>query len=125
MRLARGLLSPSALCLALGVAGGLLLGYLLSRRGGWMTPAPWAIYFVALLVAIAAVSWLDERRRPRAPVQTEPPADGAASSNVLEFPTERAAAGVALAASTAVPGYSTDEASAPHECADREVGREC
>src|SRR5262245_29498218 len=54
--------SLSVLCAVLGIAGGLLLGWVLSRSGGWLTPLPWAIYLAALLVVIAAISMVDARR---------------------------------------------------------------
>ncbi len=76
MRFLRPLFSTATLCLIGGVAGGLALGYLLSQRGAWLTPAPWAIYLILLLVAIGVASWLDERRRLRVAAEAWPlPAD--------------------------------------------------
>jgi hypothetical protein len=72
VRLVRGLLAPSTLCIVMGLVGGLGLGYVLSRQGTWLTPAPWIVYLAALLMVIAAVSWLDERRRSG----SSPAADG-------------------------------------------------
>jgi hypothetical protein len=105
--------------LILGLAGGLLLGYVLSREGGWMTPMPWAIYLVALLAAIAVVSWLDERRRVRpveavgavaAPTATVP-------ANVVEFRREKPAGPVAAEESSgpAATQSTNDEGTTPSE----------
>src|SRR5947209_3672159 len=58
----RSLLSTSSLCVALGLGGGLLLGWVLSRNGGWLTPIPWAVYLGVMLAAVAAVSWLESGR---------------------------------------------------------------
>ncbi len=52
------------LCVLAGIAGGLGIGYVLSRRGEWLVVQPWIIYAAALLVATAAITWLDVRRRP-------------------------------------------------------------
>lgn len=65
MRLLRPVLSLASLCLAGGLAGGLGLGYVLSRQGGWLTPAPWAIYAALLALVVLTVSWLDEKRSAR------------------------------------------------------------
>lgn len=63
MRAFKTLVSPPALSVLAGLAGGLALGYLLGRNGAWLTPFPWAIYLVILLVLVAVVSWLAERQR--------------------------------------------------------------
>ncbi len=55
MRALRGLWNAATVSLLAGIAGGLLLGWILSRGGnGWLTPLPWIVYFVAL-VAFATV----------------------------------------------------------------------
>ncbi|MHB8574091.1 MAG: hypothetical protein ACYDCQ_02045 [Dehalococcoidia bacterium] len=61
----RNLLSVTTACVVVGLAGGLVLGYALSRQGAWLAPVPWAAYLVALLVVIAVVTFVDERRRAR------------------------------------------------------------
>jgi len=48
-----------------GLFGGLALGYVLSRDGGWLTPGPWVVYTVLLVCAVAMLSLVDERRRLR------------------------------------------------------------
>jgi hypothetical protein len=60
----RSLFSITMLCVLGGIAGGLALGYVLSRHGEWLVVQPWAIYAVLLLVVTAALTWLDVRRRP-------------------------------------------------------------
>ncbi|SRR5579883_803412 len=64
MRRLRLLVSITVLCVLAGIAGGLALGYILSQRGEWLVPQPWAIYAAALLVVTGALTWLDVRRRP-------------------------------------------------------------
>ncbi len=74
MRLLRPLLNFAFLCLVAGIAGGLGLGLVLSRQGGWLTPAPWAIYAAVLTVLVVAISWLDEKRSaPAAEPVLHPP----------------------------------------------------
>lgn len=136
--LLRACVSPGAFCLVFGLAGGLLLGYVLSRGGGWMTPAPWAIYLVALLAAIAAVSWLDERRRsPAVSVAAESGgataapgvADADPPANLLEFRREPGSETSPQAeADIAAPRETNGEEVAPHEVAETvrtEVAGEC
>lgn len=85
MRFLRSVATLPILCLIAGLLGGLGLGYLLSRGGGWLTPGPWVVYLVALVAVIGLASWADERRRLRlvsagaAPIQSEdePIGDGA------------------------------------------------
>jgi type VI protein secretion system component VasK len=80
MRRLRALLSMTLLCVLAGVAGGLGLGYILSRRGEWLVPQPWVIYAAALLVVTGALTWLDLRRRPAATVSTHTAMSGTEES---------------------------------------------
>lgn len=81
MRRLRALLSITLLCVLAGVAGGLGLGYILSRQGEWLVPQPWAIYAAALLLISGVLTWLDLRRRP---VQTASAAASGASAAASE-----------------------------------------
>ena len=68
VRLLRGVWNAGSVSLLAGIGGGLLLGWLLSRGGnGWLTPLPWIIYAVALVVFAVALSLLW-------PAATQPPA---------------------------------------------------
>jgi hypothetical protein len=109
--------SPSMLCAALGIVGGLLLGWVLSRSGAWLTPVPWAIYFVGLLTLIATISLLDVRRTALAPEPwTLRPEDvlgtdrSATSTEAAEGATEAAPAGVA----DEQPAIGSDEVEPSH-----------
>ncbi|HLZ70129.1 MAG TPA: hypothetical protein VKV26_09520 [Dehalococcoidia bacterium] len=62
MKRLRSLFSIALLCALAGVAGGLSLGYLLSRRGEWLVAQPWVMYAAVLLVVTGALTWLDVRR---------------------------------------------------------------
>jgi hypothetical protein len=59
VRLQRALWNAGSVSLACGLAGGLLLGWLLSKGGnGWLAPLPWLIYLTVLLVFSVALSLL-------------------------------------------------------------------
>lgn len=76
MRLLRRVLSVGTLCVLAGLAGGLVLGYVLGQRGEWLVATPWLIYLGLLLLATAGASWLDLRFRGRprtAPAQEAAP----------------------------------------------------
>ena len=65
MRRIRALITLPVVCMLAGLFGGLALGYVLSRDGGWLTPGPWVVYTVLLVCAVAMLSLVDERRRLR------------------------------------------------------------
>jgi hypothetical protein len=44
-----------------GVAGGLIVGWELSRRGAWFDPISWGIYAVALIAVIGAATFWSAR----------------------------------------------------------------
>lgn len=98
----RALFSITLLCVLAGVAGGLGLGYILSRRGEWLVPQPWVIYAAALLVVTGALTWLDVHRRPAptvsasaaAPAQDEEIAETAAVGPAPAVGEDGAAGGV-------------------------------
>ncbi len=72
MRRIRALITLPVVCMLAGVFGGLALGYLLSRNGGWLTPGPWVVYTVLLVCAVAMLSLVDERRRLRVAEEERP-----------------------------------------------------
>jgi len=61
----RALWNESTVSLLAGIAGGVLLGWLLSRGGnGWFAPVPWLVYLIALGAITASISllWPTARR---------------------------------------------------------------
>ena len=81
MRLLRALWNAGTVSLVAGVAGGLLLGWLLSRGGdGWLAPLPWAIYLVALLLFAVVLSLLWPARAARTDGDVNRSAESAAVS---------------------------------------------
>jgi len=96
MRRLRALLSITLLCVVVGVAGGLGLGYILSRRGEWLVPQPWVIYVAALLVVTGALTWLDVHRRPAQMFAERVAAAGSGEAGT-ETASQRDAATVAAA----------------------------
>jgi hypothetical protein len=62
-RVRETVISAGAACLAIGLAGGLVFGYVLSQRGDWLVLWPWILYAVCLIAATALASFIDERRR--------------------------------------------------------------
>src|SRR5579884_57597 len=122
MRALRPVLSISTLCVMLGLAGGLLLGRVLSGGDGWQTPTPWLAYAVALLLAVGALSWLDVRRssrRPQQEVEEDPwplPPDYGAELDLVEpaaAAAEQPAGDMAVAAPASETAASAESASAP------------
>ena len=90
MQRIRALITLPVVCVLAGLLGGLALGYVLSRDGGWLTIGPWIVYTVLLVCAVAMLSLVDERRRLRVaeeewplppgyrPPEVEAPADDVA-----------------------------------------------
>jgi hypothetical protein len=65
VRVLRGLWNAATVSLLAGIAGGLLLGWILSRGGnGWLTPLPWIVYFVALIAFATVLSLVWPADRP-------------------------------------------------------------
>ncbi len=94
MRRLRLLFSMTVLCVLAGIAGGLALGYILSRRGEWLVPQPWAIYAAALLLVTGALTWLDVRRRPGpAATASAAPADPGGAAGATAATEQTAAKG--------------------------------
>jgi F0F1-type ATP synthase assembly protein I len=59
VRKLRALWHDSTVSLLAGIAGGVLLGWLLSRGGnGWFAPVPWLVYLIALGAITASISLL-------------------------------------------------------------------
>lgn len=50
--------------LPLGVAGGLLLGLELSQHGELLSPLPWLIYGLCLVLIVGVLSWWSRTRGP-------------------------------------------------------------
>ena len=81
VRLLRALWNAGTVSLIAGLAGGLVLGWLLSRGGnGWLAPLPWVIYLVALLLFAGALSLLWPARAPQTGGDANRPAESAVVS---------------------------------------------
>lgn len=81
MRRLRTLWNAGTVSLVVGLAGGLLLGWLLSGGGnGWLTPLPWLIYLLALVAFTVALSLLWPARTAGAADDLSRPAQSGAVS---------------------------------------------